>query len=376
MSRVRDVLGFLGMDLRSALRARGALGWVVLSLGALALTLAFAPGASALAGTWFAWVVGGLALLLAAAGGALLPGDRLEGRAAWLATLGPSAARRRAGAALACAALAVGGALAAALTVGLLAPPLHLARETLAARSVRLSSPLSFRDPSAAGAPRRVRIDLGSALESAARLEVETRPRVALTGTRSTGPVTIAYAAGGEVGSVEVPWRGRLSVPLVAGTRTVDLDLVLGDQDLLLVRGWVLGTPRPFLLSWLWAGLLLGLAAACVAPLAVTLSRVTSGPTAAGAALVVVLVAGMRSVLPEASLAAASGAVERVARTILETALALAPDLSGLSAAAEPAAGRALGPGCLLALVPLVPHALAWSLLLLTPGIGRQEEQA
>ena len=373
---MRDVLGFVGMDLRGALRARGAKGWAVFSLAALALTLAFAPGASALAGTWFAWVVGGLALLLAAAGGALLPGDRLEGRADWLATLGPSAARRRAGAALATAALAVGGALAAALTVGLLAPPLGLARETLAARPVRLDRPVSCRDASAGGAPRRIRGDLGPALGSAGRLEVETRPRLGRTGARTAGPVTVAYAAGGEVGSVEVAWRGRLVVPLVAGTQTVDLDLVAGEQDLLLVRAWVLGAPQPFLLSWLWAGLLLGLAAACVAPLAVTLSRVTSGPTAAGAAVVVVLVAAMRSVLPEAALSAAPGAVEQSARKILEVALALAPDLSGLSAAVEPAAGRALGPDCLRALGPLLPHALAWSLLLLTPGITRRGEEA
>jgi len=374
---VRDVLGFLGMDLRSALRARGATVWLVLSLGALALTLALAPGATALAGTWFAWVVGGLALLLSAAGGAILPGDRLEGRAAWLATLGPSPARRRAGAALASAALAVGGALAAALTVGLLAPPLHLARETLAARPVSLPRVLSFRDLAAGGAPRRITLAVGAALESPARLELETRPRVGRSGTLSAGPVTVAYAAGGEVGSVEVPWRGRLVVPLVAGTQQVDLDLVAGDQDLLLVRGWVLGAPRPFLLSWLWAGVLLGLAAACMAPLAVALSRVTSGPTAAGAAVVVVLVAAMRSVLPVAALDSAPGAIHQIARTILELALALAPDLSGLSAAAEPAAGRALGPACLAALAPLLPHTLAWTLLLLTPGLaGPREEQA
>jgi hypothetical protein len=189
--------------------------------------------------------------------------------------------------------------------------------------------------------------------------------------------VTVAYTAGDEVGSVSVPWRGRLRVPLPEGARSVKLDLVAGGHDLVLVRGWVLGQPRAFLVSWLWAGLLLGFAAACVAPLAVTLSRATSGPTAAGAAVVVVLVAAMRSVLPEAELATTPGVLDRVARWILETSLALAPDLTGLSCAAEPAAGRALGPACLGALGPLLPHALAWTLLLITPGLaGPHEEQA
>jgi hypothetical protein len=152
--------------------------------------------------------------------------------------------------------------------------------------------------------------------------------------------------------------------------------LVLRNEglDLVVREGWVLGAERSFALSLFWAGLLLGLAAAVLAPFAVAVSRVTSAPTAAGAALLLVLTSGMRALLPELGDAPAGDALQAAARAVVTGAIALAPDFSGLAGAAEPSAGRALGPGALAGLVRVVPHAAVFTLLTLLPGRGISSE--
>lgn len=374
---MREVLLYLRMDLRGVLRGRGTRAGFVLALGALALALALAPGANALASTWFAWVIGTVAVLLAAGGASLLPADRLEGRADWLATLRPRKGTRRAGALLTGVVLALGGAVALALLVGTLAPALGLAPPVRESRDLTPKRAVTFRDASAAGAPRRVSVKLGEPLAVRGTLVVETRPAGWIPGMGTPEPLTVAYTAGDEVGSLEVPWRARLEVPVPPDAREVHLDLVKGEHDLRVVKAWFLGAPCAAWSSWLWVGLVLGLFGAALAPLAVTFSRFTSAPTAAAATLVVVLVAAMRGVLPDLEGLPAPGPLEHVARAILQGAVAIAPDLSGLAVVAEPAAGRALGPKALAALGPLLPHALGWTALLLLPALGadpREEE--
>lgn len=368
---MREAALYLALDLRSVLRGRALRAAALLALAALALAVLLAPGAEAgapgtLAATWLAWVLGALAVMVAAAGGTFLAADRLEGRSAWLETLAPAPAWRRLGALGASAALALGGCVLAALLVGLLAPGLGLAPPVRQAHALQPERAIGLRD--AGGLARPVTLGLPLALEVPGTLLLETRPRGWTPSLGAPGSLRLRWQAGAAAGEVDVPWRGRVEVPLPAGVREVRLALVEGAYDLALVRGWMLGGERSVLASWLWAGTLLGLLGVALAPLAVGLSRFTSAPTAAAATLVAVLLAGMRGVLPELDLLPTPGALQQAARSVLEAAATLAPDLAGLAVAAEPCVGRALEADVLAAAAPLLPVALAGLLLVLLPA--------
>lgn len=381
---MREAALYLALDLRSVLRGRALRVAALLALAALALGLLLAPGAGAgggsvapgsLAATWLAWVLGALAVMGAAASGSLLAADRLEGRSAWLETLGPPQVLRRLGALGAGAALVLGGGLLAALLVGLLAPALRLVPPVRDAHAIHPERSAGFRD--AGGVARPLLLDLPVAPVAGGTLLLETRPRGWTPSLGAPGALRLSWQCGAACGEVDVPWRGRLEVPLEAGARQVRLALVDGAYDLSVVRGWVLGERRSVLASWLWAGLLLSLLGVALVPLAVGLSRATSAPTAAAATVVVVLLAGMRGVLPELEQLPALGPVQEAARAVLAAASALAPDLGRLAVAAEPCQGRALEAGALAAALPLLPVALAGLLLVLLPaGRGARGDEA
>ncbi len=368
-----DALALAWFDLRTRLRGRAAAASLLAALAALALGLTVRGGAgAALATTWYPWALGAWAFGVAAASAATLPADRAEGRAAWLASLGPSAAARRAGAALAGAALAVGAGLGGGALVGLLAPLLGTARELREAEPVPLPALRRFRDPARGGEPRPLALSLPPATADGPRtLDVELRPLLLLAEAEPPEQARLSWTAGVLSGETSIPLRGRLRLPLPAGAQDVVLRLEVPGLDYVVREAHVLGAARPFLPSALWMGLLVGLGAAWLAPLAVALSRGTTATTAAGATLVLVALAGMRVVLPDLQRLQPAGPLESLARGLVGLCVALAPDLGALSAAAEPAAGRALGAGALSGLAALTPHLGASLLLLLVPGPRR-----
>lgn len=374
-----DALRYAAADLRLRLRARSLPVWAALALGALALSIAFEPGeGAALATSWFPVVLGGLAFGLAAGSASTLPGDRAEGRAAWLATLRPWSGARRVGAALGGAALAAATGALAAGSIGLLAPAVGLAREVRAADPLPLPAARRFRDPRVGPEARPLTLDLGALAAGAQPRTLDVGLKPLLLADTQTLPDTYAlgWRSASRSGRILVPFRGRLRLDLEPGDTAITLTLEEPTLDLVLRDGWVLGAPGSFALSLAWAGLLIGLAAAVLAPFAVAVSRVTSAPTAAGAALMLVLLSAMRAVLPEAAVLGPGDPLQQSARALLGAAVALAPDFSGLAPAIEPAAGRALGPSALTGLATLLPHALGFALLLLLPGRGVPTEDA
>jgi hypothetical protein len=262
--------------------------------------------------------------------------------------------------------------------VGLLAPALGLARDVREAHPLALPDVRRFRDPRVGPEARPLRLAVGNvaAGSSARTLDLGLRP--ILLGANPSLPTafTLAWSTESAGGVLEVPFHGRLRLPLAAQDRTVRLELREAGLDLVVREGWVLGDARSFPVSLLWAGLLLGLAAAVLAPFAVAVSRVTSAATATGATLMLVLVSAMRVVLPEAAALGQGGAFQEAARAVMRGAVALAPDFSGLAPAAEPAAGRALGASVLGGLAPLLVHAAVFVLLLLVPSRAVREEDA
>ncbi len=369
---MREAALYLALDLRQVLRGRAlrAAAWRVLAALALAFLMApRAPGedgaAVGLSATWLAWVLGALAVMGASACGAFLAGDRLDGRRAWLCTLGPPEVLRRVGALLAGAVLVLGGCLLVAALVGLLGPVLGLVPPVRHAHALAPERATGFRD--ARGVARPVTLGLPLALDVPGTLLLETRPRGWTPSLGEPGSLRLGWQAGAASGELDVPWRGRVQVPLEAGAREVRLSLVGGTYDLALVRGWMLGEPRSALASWLWVGWVLGLVGVALVPWSVGLSRATSAPTAAGATVILVLLAGMRGVLPELDALPAPGALQQAARSVLEAASALAPDLTGLVHCAEPCVGRALEPTVLQVLAPLAPLALCGLGLVLLP---------
>jgi hypothetical protein len=333
---VRETLTLALLDLKLRLRDPAAWVWALLPpIGLLLGAVVAGSRGAPLAATWSACVLGVLALLLAAASAAQLPDDRESGRAPWLASLAPPPAARRVAAAAGGLALALGGALACALLVGLVAPVISLARPLREAVVAELV-------PVGGAGPGSHELTLAAPLPATGVLEV--RP------------------LRGSVVEVEVP----------AGTRRAPVDLarvgpVRREARVLLGEGSWLG-------SWAWVGLLLGLGAGWLALVAVAVSRWTSAATAALSVVVLVLLAAMRGVLPDLSGLPALSTAQSAARDVLEGALVLAPDFSVLAPALHPAAGVAVGPEALAGLAALAPHALVALLLVLLPGRGLAAE--
>jgi hypothetical protein len=352
---------------------------VLLALAGLAVALAFGTGeGAALATSWFAVVLGALAFGLSAGSAGSLPADRAEGRAAWLATLRPRPLARPVGAALCGALLAVGLCTCCAGLVGLLAPAFGLARDVRDAHELALPEVRRFRDPRVGPDARPLVLTVGAPADAGRERTLDVGVRPILLGEHKTLPtsLTLGWMTESASGELELPHPGRLRLPLAPADRTVRLELREPGLDLALREAVLLGEPRSFAASLAWAGLLLGLAAAVLAPFAVAVSRVTSAATATGATLLLVVVSAMRAVLPEATALGHGGAVGEAARAVLRGAIAVAPDFSGLAPAAAPAAGRALGPSALGGLLPLLPHAAVFVLLLLVPGRAVREEDA
>lgn len=360
---MRELATLVGRHLREAVRGRRGVRTLVVLLLAAFLP-AFALATSGASAVWAAEGLLGLVLLaLGAASGERLPRDRRTGRAAWLATLAPSAVLHRLAPAVAgmVLALAAGllGALLVALALGGRAPELRHTRDVpgLVDRAV-------FADDLV------LDVDGGPA---PAVLELDLRRRDGLT-----LPLAFAWSVPGgpDVERRAAPGPVRLEVP--AGTDAVALRDRTPDTALVLAAArWIEG-PAPLLPSLLVVGLVLGLVAAALVPVAVLVSRFTSAPTAIAAGLLVGGLALARPLLV-GLVPPGAPAVQALALRVLEGFAHLAPDVRTAALVGEVPAGRALAPGDVVgsaSFLPLLAYAAVVLVLLALPAPPRVEPEA
>ncbi|MDA1195404.1 MAG: hypothetical protein O2894_09500, partial [Planctomycetota bacterium] len=275
---MRELLALTGRHLRTSARSRTsrvAVAVFVLALIAAVLAGRDAPAPSLLL------AVATLALTFVAAGfavgaGTVLPEDRLAGREEWLATLAPPGWKRRLSVVLAAWVIAagaglVGGALAGAVTAFVRADALFRAWEVVPLGESRLldrAAPLEFALPAAP--------------HGYDELEFEIRPLFRDFGRRDV--VQIIWASGQQGGTFDASVRGPLRVPVAAKARALTLSTSTEGVRLRVVEARRLGPARAPVPALAWLGLLLGLCVGAVAPVAVLLSRGTTGQTAAAGA--------------------------------------------------------------------------------------------
>ena len=348
-----SVLAIVGYRLRARVREPGTLAIAAVGLAAL-VGAVFAPAADAGGAATGALnallVVGFLGALEAATAGGILPGDRAEGRADWLATLAPPPALHRAGTLLAAALAPVVACVAAATVVAVVA--------TFAERGVPTfdvtSLDLSATDASAivrgqsTRPPRTVLVPTGAP----GVLEVDLRPvyRDPAAANEAEGDAELTWSPVGRslqppiTQQVRVPLRGSFTISHSAEDPAEHLSIRSRDPrvDLVVTGARIRGEFASFATNVLLAGLLLGLAAAFVVPIGVLASRATSAPTAALLSALVLLLGVARH--PIASLASdlAASPGGAVPAAILRGAMFASPDLSCVGSLSDVVAGRSL----------------------------------
>jgi hypothetical protein len=385
---VREVVLLASRHVRETLRSRRAKLLLALFAASALLALGVPTGSRADATSTLAMTgtLAVLATLVAASAGALLPADRAEGREEWLASLAPGGARRRVAAAVAGVALVLLALPAAGAVAALAAEGSGRSHALRSATAVALPSRTRLPAARDGAKPVPVRIDLASPARAGDVLEVETR--ALLTSRETAMDVTLAeltrvrvtWAAADRTGEVVVSRRAPMQIYLPRGADAVVLRNTSATINLRLDEARVLGEERSYVSSLVVAALLLALAGAALAPAAVLVSRFTSAPTAVGAALALAVVGMLRGALddleprarptwqavasPDPSLE--PSALERTAWRVVHAAAHVAPDLSGLAALGEPAAGRTLGlPALERGLPSLLYGAIATALVAL-----------
>lgn len=364
---MREVGALVGRHLRAMLRGRGSrialVATLVVFLGIVLATGGDGVSRSTLTLASFL-VIGVIAFGTAAWAGALLPADRAEGREVWLASLAPSGAVRRLAAAVSGMLLAVCVAVGGSAVLALVLPAV------LPDASVRTAHELPLPDHLRVGRARRsvpeATLDLGGPVVRGATLELIVSPLYFGVGREAPEdatrqPLLLAWTIGGEgeavQGEAHLPRGAPVSIALPEGARTLTLSSRGSRVDVVVKEARVLGEEQLLLSTLLLAGLVLGLTAATVAPLAVALSRWTSAPTATTAAFVIAIAGGLRFLLPDLALPDA-GRLHELGLKIVGGVAHLAPDLGALGMLAEPAAGRALDSVGLAGLLPLLVYAV------------------
>lgn len=351
-------------ELRRRARAPGAAVGAVLGLAAVGVAWA-TPAGDGAAGV--AVTAAGAATFLAALAAALSaaashPDDRATGAGPWLDATGASPAARRAAPAVAAAASAV----AVGLGGGVVAAVLGVA--------TGLASPATRFEPLRVDGPPRLTAAADGRPAAAATVAadgpfvLDARPvfRDADAAARGTTRLRVTDADG--VRELDVATRGPTRVDARGPTRLEPADPRV---DLRVAGARAPRGAVPFPLQALALGLLLGLAAACVAPTAALLSRGTHAATAALSAAVLVAVGLARDGGLETAAGAAASPGGAAAAAVLRGAVALAPDLSALAALDAAAAGRAVRLADLAALAPAALHAaVATALLVLGPRVA------
>ncbi|MHC5009567.1 MAG: hypothetical protein ACYTG6_01310 [Planctomycetota bacterium] len=363
---MREFPALVLRHLRAALRGRGARTLAIAAVITLGGTLLLPSAGTAAASTLILvalLLTGVFAFGTAAASGTLLPADRIQGREEWLATLAPPGVQRRLATAVAGMLLALGVALASAVIVGLVlgaggrgpevraAAPLPAFEGTLLPAGDGTEGHAVVVVPGAGGGPRT--------------LEVRLAPRY-LRESATNVPAEVAWTMGGEQGRATPAHGAPFRLDLPPDVETVALASASPDIALVVREARLLEGARSLFASLLLAGVLLGVGAASLAPIAVAVSRWTSGATAVTAPLVLVLAGGLRPLLADVPTTSGDWA-QRAGLEVVRFASRLAPDMSALSVLAEPGAGRALSAADLGAALPLLLYAVAGLVLVLLP---------
>lgn len=367
-------MGVLLAALRRRARSVGARFFgvaVVLGLG-FAILLPTQGGSGASVALESAWVVIGVgAALVAAASAGSLPDDRGSGVHAWLAATACPRPMLRAAPAVAGVMAAVATAVVGALVTASLFSVTGIHVPT------RVTTPLRIEENNLPSAARSTTIHgLDGPAGAQIPVELEIRPHFRTLAATGIGTVNVAAQArqtsadGGfdeffpiHIDVIAIPTRGRVDVSLPEG-RYVTLDAAGTDVELSFISARRIDGPASFLANVLRGGLLLGLALACLAPIAVLLSRFLSASTAVTAALVLGAIGVLHGPLLGLAADASGVAGGAAAGAILRGATVIAPDLSVVSATSASLVGHVMGASEFAGLVAPSLHALAAFLLL------------
>lgn len=357
-----ELCALVGRHLREMTRGRLARTALVLFVIGIALAAWLGARSEQAAALMLLSAVLVLTLLVAGASlgaGGVLPEDRVAGREEWLATLSPPAWKRRLSAALAGWLLAMGLGLVGGLVAG--------ASVALLRSDVELRSSLPLEGAIPEFLPDAVVLP-ADALSGEPRctLELDVRPRFRSMHAAVDRVEVWWKTEGGEDTVREVSVRGPLRIELGPDSRAVALDVVTRGVELRVTGARILGAAVSPVLSLALAGLLLGLLVGCVAPVAVLISRRTTGQTAAAAACCLLLYGAVKGALLTFAGDLALGNAGVVASGVLRGVGLLAPDAPLLGVLTETAAFRAATPGGLsVALPALLYGAVALALVAL-----------
>ncbi len=360
---MHELSALTSRHLRATLRGRAArVGAVLFLLGlaaAVVLPDARRGGGLALLGSLLVltFFVSGFAV----GAGAALPEDRVAGREAWLAALAPQGWKRRLAVVVSGWLLAVGMGLFGGLAVGGLVAALRPALPLRAHSAVALPAEAVL---AAGGAS--VTIDLAPGA-SHRDLELDVRPLFRLSGV-PVDRVRVAWQAGAAQGALLASVRGPLRLQPPAGATSVRLALETPRVRLRLVAARRLGPEQAPWLGVTWAGLLLGLLAGTVVPVAVLFSRVTTAQTASAVAFLLLLFGASKHTLitlagdlePEGLMAFAPGLLHAVSW--------IAPDAPLWHIVAEAGALRAPGAAAAGLLLPALLYTVVVALLACVPA--------
>ncbi|MDJ0520550.1 MAG: hypothetical protein QNJ90_00595 [Planctomycetota bacterium] len=353
-----ELVALTSRHLRATLRGRATRAGAVLFVLALAATLLL-PDAS---GGGLLLLAGLLVLTFFVSGfavgaGAALPEDRVAGREAWLASLAPPGWKRRLAVVLAAWSLAVVMGVLGGLAVGGLA---LIARGDLA---LDTHEPIALPERALlapGAAPTAVALPPGGAGRT---LEIDVKPLYRLQ-RAPPDRVRIAWSAAGQRGTLEASARGPLRLVPPAGANSIELALETQRIRLRLAEARRLEPAGSPLVAIVWTGLLLGLLAGAVAPIAVLVSRATTGQTASAAAFLLLLFGATKHGLIGMAADLHIGGWLAFAPDLLRTVAWIAPEAPLLHLVAEAGALRAPG----VAAAGLVLPALLYTAITAVPA--------
>lgn len=353
-----ELIALTGRHLRSGLRSRAVRAAVVALVLGLALAGTTGEG---MASAGFYLVAALFVVLLVVTGfavgaGGALPDDRVSGREAWLATLAPAGWKRRLAVILAGWTLAVGFGVLGGAGAGLVGA---LTRDDLAPRAW---SPVVLPQGGMIGGAEPLALDLPAGHPEHRELEIEVRPLLRGLALIDTAEVLWTTETGS--GTLTVPVRGPIRLVPPAGSTRLQLASLTSGVRLRPIAARRLGPTRAPIPTLAWVGLLLGLGVAAVTPVAVWVSRVTTGQTAAAAAFSLLLLGSVKQGLREAATRLDPEGLQAIVPAALETFATLAPDVPLLAVLVDATAQRAPAPGAIGAALP----ALAYAALVAVPA--------
>ena len=319
-------------------------------------------------------LLGGLFVVLlvvtgfAVGAGTVLPEDRVAGREAWLATLAPPAWKRRLAVVLSGWLLAVGLGLVGGTLAGVVGT---LVRDDIVPRAARA---VPMPEARMIGGSEPLRIALPADADPGSELELEVRPLI--RGMNLIDAATVVWSTETGSGSLRVPVRGPIRLVPPEGSREVGLAIMTRNVRMRLVEARLLGRARAPVPVLAWVGLLLGLCAGAVAPVAVLLSRVTTGQTAAAGAFCLLLLGAVKGGMRELAARLEPEGFQSVVPVLLEGFAWLAPDAPILAVLVEATDQRAPPLGAFGLVLPALAYTVVVAVLASVPAPARLREGA